>query len=187
MLPERGPHKNTRIARGVKQVSAARVRSLLDYDPETGAFTWKHGARVPPRVRGKKAGSPSHTKGYVLIGVDGQIYLAHRLAWLHTYGRFPKADLDHRDRNPANNALSNLREASRSQNKVNVAKPASNTSGIKGVSKSATGRGWVAHIRHNYRKIHLGTFAKKRDAAAAYSAAAQRLFGEFAVREGALA
>lgn len=66
-------------------VTAERLRDVLDYDADTGLFRWK--ARTSNRVRvGSVAGAHSHVLGYVMISIDGRLYKAHRLAWLHVHG-----------------------------------------------------------------------------------------------------
>lgn len=68
-------------------LTAERLRSLLRYDPDTGTFVWA--ARTSNRIKiGDVAGRP-HNRGYVAIGVDGRVYLAHRLAWLWVTGNWP--------------------------------------------------------------------------------------------------
>lgn len=69
-------------------------------------------------VAGSIAGTP-HGEGYVLIGIYGEQYLAHRLAFLYMTGAWPKGKLDHRDRVRNNNVWGNLRPATNSQNGIN--------------------------------------------------------------------
>jgi hypothetical protein len=70
-------------------LTAERLREVLDYNPETGVFTWK--VRTSIRVvAGKVAGSVGK-RGYLIIGVGGRNYYAHRLAWLHMTGEWPIA------------------------------------------------------------------------------------------------
>ena len=52
-------------------LTAEIVRELLNYDPETGVFTWRiQRKRWRP---GTIAGSP-HRDGYVIIGTGGRMY-----------------------------------------------------------------------------------------------------------------
>ncbi len=95
-----------------------RLRELLDYDPDTGIFTRKASATRRDRV-GKVAGC-REPSGRWRIRVEGVLHLAHRLAWLHFYGKWPQLDLDHFDCNPLNNRIANLREATKLLNAQNV-------------------------------------------------------------------
>ena len=61
-------------------LTAEYLRSVLHYDPETGAFTWSV-ARGNRRA-GVIAGSP-HADGYLRIRIMGRPYLVHRLAYLY--------------------------------------------------------------------------------------------------------
>lgn len=87
-------------------LTAERLRELLHYDPSTGEFKWRvyHGARAWP---GASAGGWNQT-GYVLIGIDGVKYLAHRLAWLYVHGTWPPRSLKHRNFLRYDNRLENL-------------------------------------------------------------------------------
>jgi hypothetical protein len=99
-------------------------------------------------------------------------------------GRWPEPFVDHRDLNKHNNAWVNLREATKSQNQANVGIIASNKSGLKGVSRYRAGerygKPWQACIGVNGKSKHLGHFATKEEAHAAYCEAASEIFGEFA-------
>jgi hypothetical protein len=157
-------------------LTAERVRELLDYDPQTGALTWKiaRGRRFKP---GAPAGAISeHARQ---IRVDGRNYKEHRIVWLHVHGRWPVADIDHKDGNPRNNAIDNLREATRTQNNAN--RRGQGRTGLpKGVHFCGrTGR-YVAQITCGGRNTFLGRFNTPEHAHAAYAVAAEKHFGEFA-------
>lgn len=75
-----------------RSLSPERVRERLNYDPNTGEFTWRT-SPMAPHV-GKPAGC--YTKvGGITIHVDGAIYSGRRLAWAHFYGHWPEHDVTH--------------------------------------------------------------------------------------------
>jgi hypothetical protein len=88
--------------------------------------------------------------------------------------------LDHRDRQPSNNHVDNLRFCTPSENGANTTARTGGTSRFKGVSWNKRSNRWTANIRKNRKSIYLGTFVSEEDAAKAYDAAARQLFGEFA-------
>lgn len=67
-------------------LTAVRLREVLSYDPDTGVFTWRV-SRGTAKA-GSVAGSPDKD-GYVIIGLYGRLYKAHRLALFHAYGSMP--------------------------------------------------------------------------------------------------
>lgn len=145
-------------------LTAERVRQAFDYATEAGLLTWRIGGGK--RRIGQLAGgihSNGRGKHYLQVVLDAKFYLAHRLAWLHVYGRWPRDEIDHLDGNGLNNKLNNLREVPRGQNAKNARLPITNTSGFIGVSKS--GRKWRAHVSINDQHKYLGTFTDKSDAA----------------------
>lgn len=160
-------------------LSQERLKELLHYDPETGIFTWLRSTSVRVAV-GDVAGTLSRQSGgkrnVIQICIDKRLYLAHRLAWYYMHGAWPELDLDHRDRNSLNNAISNLRCATRKQNMENTGVQSNNTSGFKGVTQSKTTLKWVAHIQHQGRQIHIGVFPTPEEASAAYEAMRNKLF-----------
>lgn len=91
--------------------------------------------------------------------------------------------VDHRNGDTFDNRRANLRVASHAANLSNQKIRSDNTSGYKGVSMAIfrSGRSrWAAYIHHKNKKINLGNFGSKKEAAAAYNTAAQKKFGEFA-------
>lgn len=155
-------------------ITQSRLQELLTYDPVTGLFYWKR-AHAAVKV-GDRAGCVN-VRGYVMIQIGGRYYRGHRLAWLYVKGVWPPK-LDHRDLNKSNNAWDNLRLASDSENQANRGRQRNNTSGCKGVSKHE-GR-WRADIHPRGGHKFLGCFDTLEEASAAYEAAAQTYFGEFA-------
>lgn len=149
-------------------LSAARLRELLHYNPETGVFTWRVG-RKGVRCAGAVAGA-MNARGYWRIGVDNRRYLAQGLAWLYMTGEFPPGDVDHRDGARANNRWANLRGVTRSVNNQNQRRARKdNRAGLLGVSPNR--RKWAASINVDGVKTHLGSFDTPEQAHAAYLAA----------------
>lgn len=91
--------------------------------------------------------------------------------------------IDHKDRNPRNNLLSNLRPATHAQNRMNCKISSNNTSGYPGVIWDKKAQKWRAQIRVNRKLIHLGLFDDPKEAYAAYCKAARKYFDEFARTE----
>lgn len=165
-----------RFQRREYQKLMTRARQLFNYDPVTGVFTRK--TSVKGRAAGTVAGG-LNDKGYVCVTVDGVRLRGHRLAWAFIHGNYPDFEIDHKDRNRSNNAIDNLRPATRSQQIQNRDFTAYNTSGAVGVYQVKSGR-WRARICKERKYIHLGYFDTREEASAAHDKAAVELFGEFA-------
>lgn len=88
-------------------------------------------------------------------------------------------EVDHKDNNGLNNCRINLRVTEMSFNKKNLTRYKTNTSGFKGVHL-VNGNRWAARIQVDYKRIPLGCYGTKIEAALAYNAAAIKYFGEFA-------
>lgn len=155
-----------------------RLRDVLSYDPSTGVFTWLLDTGKK-RMVGNVAGYLA-PDGRVSLRIDGTLYRAHRLAWFHVHGAWPSNEIDHVNGNPADNRLSNLREASHQQNMANRKRAKHNASGVKGVYFNKQCGKWRASIRVDGRNRHIGHFADKHAAGQAYLKAATEIFGDFA-------
>lgn len=105
----------------------------------------------------------------------------HRVIYEMHHGAIPAGMLvDHKDRDPLNNRLDNLRLATKAQNGSNSRVPRNNTSGYRGVHRSKRDGTWRAAIRVNGRCIHIGSFSCPKAASDAYAAAQAKYHGEFA-------
>ena len=155
-----------------------RLKELVSYCEETGIFVWKE--TRGKAIKGQSAGYLDKKTGYIQIGLDKTLYLAHRLAWLYVYGHFPSGAIDHKNRIGSDNRIANLRIANDSQNGANKPIARDNKSGFKGVSWHRGGRKWQASIKVNKKSIGLGLYENPEDAHKAYCAAAEKHFGEFA-------
>lgn len=146
-------------------ITQARLKEVLRYDADTGAFTWKV-STAPRTTPGNSAGT-LHKHGYILIQIDGKSYRAHRLAWLYQTGQVPVGMLDHKDTNKANNVFSNLRPATRTLNAENQRVAHKNNAvGLLGVSKCRNR--FAARIRKDGKDIHIGVFDTPQEAHKAY-------------------
>lgn len=161
----------------LQDITAERLRELLNYDPATGRFTWK-GSRSNRAPNGSQAGYLNKI-GYVRIRLDDKLYMASRLAWVYVHGDWPSKSIDHINRDTTDNRIENLREADDVQNQANRGISKNNTSGFKGVHTLRHGK-WMASITFRRKSIYLGLFDAPEKAHQAYCDAAKRLKGEFA-------
>ncbi len=156
-------------------LTQSRLHECLDYDPTTGVFVWK----IQIKQSGKKIGSIAGYKlsaGYVEIGLDGERYYAHRLAWFYVHGVWPPKGTDHRNGQRDDNSIENIRPATQWENAQNIKVPTDNTSGFIGaVHFRKDILKWTARIKAKKVYFHLGCYETAEAAAAAYRAAKIKL------------
>jgi hypothetical protein len=140
-------------------ITQNELKQLMDYNPETGVFNWLVN-RGGPAKAGTVAGR-LNSDGHRQISVNNKRYMAHRLAWLYTYGEFPECQIDHKNGEPDDNSMENLRLTPRNQkdNTQNRKKASTNSTGYIGVTKNAWN--FVAQIQINGKKVYLGSFKTK--------------------------
>ena len=147
------------------QITAAYVRGSLQYDQETGVLTW---SKDQGRARaGDVAGGVRSTDGYITIGLYGNKFHGHRLAYAIVNGEWPNFDIDHINGQRSDNRWSNLRAATRSENNQNIrgARPGNKT-GLLGVHQA--GRKFRASIKLAGVRTDLGMFDTAEAAHRAY-------------------
>jgi hypothetical protein len=159
--------------RKVLDLTLELANKFLEYNGETGVFSWRipNGNYKPGPVKGSIS-----SDGHILIRVCGRRYPAHRLAWLMYYGIFPNGEIDHINRIGTDNRIINLRIVSRSENCKNRKIPSNNTSGYKGVSWNKGRNLWMAQISKDLKITTLGYFEDKLAAYEAYVKASLELF-----------
>lgn len=160
-----------------------RLKTLLNYAPATGVFTWlvssKNGTKagsVAGCLRKGRTGAPD----YVVIRIPGdKLYLAHRLAYFYMTGRWPEGQLDHKNLTGTDNRWRNLRPATHFQNNQNRPVRADNKSGLKGVHLDSRRGTWSADCQVEGQRFRKSGFATPEEASTAYQAFAKQHHGEF--------
>lgn len=157
------------------------LRSMFDYNPETGVLNWKvrdasSFAKTPgrsaewqanqwnSRFNGKQAGY--FAGGYWRMYFEGKNHLVHRLIWKLMTGEDP-VQVDHIDGDRRNNRFSNLRNVTHVVNMKNKSLYANNKSGVPGVEFHNRDKVWVSKIGVNGGQIQLGSYPTKDEAIAA--------------------
>jgi len=137
------------------EISASLIKDLVEYDPLRGTFVWKFRPVSMfksekfqkiwnTRFANQKAFSVDNKAGYLKGAVLGKEYLAHRVAWAVYHGSWPCGEIDHINGNRSDNRISNLREASRTENARNCTNTGS--FGYSGVIYEAKLRKFRARI-----------------------------------------
>lgn len=167
------------------EITQERLKKVLDYNQNTGVFTWKINTG-PRSVVANRAGSYD-AKGYITISIDAKVRKAHRLAWLYIHGDFPQGIrpfIDHINGKPDDNRIVNLRVSSGVENSRNRFKTSTNETGFKGVSWDKNNRGnkkFKAQIRNPItgRNENLGRYVTPKEASVVYETKSKEYYGDF--------
>ena len=157
-----------------KKLTIDRLLQVLNYDYETGVFTWMESGRGKYKRAGAPAGAATRY-GYLTVCVDGTIHLAHRLAWFYMTGAWPLHEIDHIDGNKINNKFSNLRDVARGVNQQNIRiARADSKTGVLGVSPTKNGK-FVAVVQLAGKQNYLGYYDTIEQASSAYLEAKRKM------------
>ena len=132
----------------------------LDYNPDVGIFTWMSSNRRCKE--GETAGSLNKANGYIYVKFNNKRYLAHRLAWFISTGKWPKKHLDHINNDKSDNRIENLRECTPRENHHNRV----DNSEYVGVRKQKNR--FRAEMKINGKTTHLGSFLTAEEARDVY-------------------
>ena len=149
-------------------LTADSLRKLFEYDQSTGLFTWKDFPRKGVRANGK-AGY-KNPDGYIQIGINGFVYMAHRLAWLISFGSWPEMMIDHINGNREDNRICNLRDVDLVTNSQNRRLDSAwGKSKILGAQWNEKKNCWQSAIKpRNCKRVFLGLFDTPEAAHDAY-------------------
>lgn len=179
-----------------EQPTVEMLRDLLRYDPETGRLFWRQRwpeifasggsggqkgacARWNAQHAGQETFLSVGKHGYKQACIFDFPYLAHRVIWAMQTGSWPEAEVDHRNCTKTDNRWKNLRAASTGQNQHNKMRQSNSTTRVKGVHFRKDRQKWHAQITVDWKKVHVGYFATKEEAAAARAKMVSELHGEF--------
>ena len=150
------------------------LQSWFSYNPEQGVLIRK----IKSNSRLDDVVSCLDKRVYFL----GKRYPYTHIIWAVHFGKWPEEYIDHINHNQMDNRLSNLREATASQNQHNK-KMYNPFKGVAYDSSVPRTKPWTARIMVNNKSMFIGSFETREEAAEAYRKAALKYHGEFACVE----
>jgi hypothetical protein len=146
----------------------------------SGVLRWKR--KPNGRNIGDIVGISTRPSGHqnVCLSINGKLkgFVLARIVWFLRTGQYPKLEVEHKDCNPNNNSIENLRLSNRSENLCNTRLRADNKTGHKGIYPRY-GK-WVVQIWKNAKCHNLGIYESIETAITIRNLAIQRFHGEFA-------
>lgn len=121
------------------------AKELLNYNPETGIFTYKVSTNNRNKV-GQKVGNISN--GYLVMMYKGKNYPLHRIVFLLEEGGFPQHQIDHINGIRSDNRRVNLRKVTNQQNCWNRS--------TKGVCFNKRVEKYFGYVDHDGKREYLG-------------------------------
>lgn len=120
-----------------------------------------------------------NTKGYPRVAIKREHFQAHRVVWALHHGDPYPLGLDHRDGDPSNCVIENLRFATDCENLHNCISSRGPLPPGVSVDHKSRGKGFKAQITYEGKWTYLGRFSTAEQAHAAYVAAKDALAGEY--------
>lgn len=139
--------------------STEELREVFDY--VDGSLHWKIKPSVAINI-GDQAGTTKGSNGYCRIKFKNKTYLIHRLVWLWHGNKLEKTmEIDHINRDRADNKIENLRQVTRAANLENQ------TGALVCYCPSVKSKNkWKAYTKKNsvQPQKHLGYYYTKEEA-----------------------
>jgi hypothetical protein len=129
------------------------LHSIFIY--KDGELYWRQ--RPSHNIKAGSIAGYTQTNGYKAVRVNKKMYKTHRIIFLMFYGWMP-AQVDHKDTNPSNNQIENLRSVTLSENSYNAKKRVDNKSGVKGVYWHKESKKWSVQVTVNKERKFFGLF-----------------------------
>lgn len=164
-----------------KELTHEYLKQCIDYNPDTGEFKWKvtGGGSVYGNNAFHVQGDHSH--GIILTTrILGKTYTTNRLIvfWMTGYMPSPNRVAMPIDNNVLNLKWSNIKVGSHIE--MQVKKRNYGMLASKGVTFVNRRNKYIAQIKINGKKKHLGSFKTESEAAEAYMKSARKNYGELA-------
>lgn len=144
------------------------LKSILNYNPETGIFTYLYRPNARKCWNSRCANKPAGIKGnhgYIAISIQNKKYLAHRLAVIYLGMDLSNgSEVDHINGRRDDNRKSNLRVVNSQGNSKNMKRSSNNTSGRTGVYWDKINSKWLVMAHSGNKQHYAGRFKNKDDA-----------------------
>lgn len=159
------------------------LRSIFEYDPDSGELTWKVRADVPKWWNTRYAGTQplatdalGYRRAKITYGTWAGYVSVHRICYLLANGVLPQV-VDHINGVVTDNRKANLRAANEMSNAWNRAGNRGTATGFKGVNviryrkgpNAGAICGYTAKLGHGRQREYLGFFKSAEEAAEAYT------------------
>lgn len=163
--------------------SVDQVLQLFRVDLDAGRLYWRRPPKQHPRLLATEAGSirvaSNGRSRYCYVKVQRQAIKRAHVIFAAAHGRWPAPLVDHRNRNPLDDRIANLREATVLENNRNHPPRRKRSRLPRGVKALPSGR-FQARIGLHGRSLSLGSFATPAEASVAYEAKRKEVYGHFA-------
>jgi len=175
-----------------QELTQELLKQLIDYDPDTGVFTWRerplsmfkyqHDCKGwNKKYANKEAGSIKIDKlGAICMQITllSKVYKLSRLTFLYVNGAYPINDIDCIDGDFTNLKWKNIRECTRTDTRYKTIKSKGDVN-IIGVHFCNRERKYISKITVKGKSITLGQFNTPEEAHQAYVNAKRQISPEF--------